>query len=199
MCAYSWIAILFKRNCIQRSRSSKEVWCLLWPGHCADWETKSFWHLPNWVVSYIAYTKFHSPRPVFHCPAKFSLAMASGRALVSQPAVLLWLDESWNLSTNNLWGHDPNFVWSRLVTILNLSWQLCCRDMCKIVTWSDHYFSSKSIIHSCKFWINELIKCLWHVSSILPLHVHPVSKFITVIRILSDNWYTLINSFLFLE
>ena len=25
---------------------------------------------PNWVVSYIAYTKFHSPRPVFHLPGQ---------------------------------------------------------------------------------------------------------------------------------
>ena len=25
---------------------------------------------PNWVVSYIAYTKFHSPRPVFHSPGQ---------------------------------------------------------------------------------------------------------------------------------
>ena len=23
---------------------------------------------PNWAVSYIAYTKFHLPRPVFHSP-----------------------------------------------------------------------------------------------------------------------------------
>ena len=29
---------------------------------------KFFGTLPNWVVSYIAYTKFHSPSPVFHSP-----------------------------------------------------------------------------------------------------------------------------------
>ena len=37
---------------------------------------------PKWVVSYIAYTK-NSTRP-----AKFSLTIASGRALVSQPVRL---------------------------------------------------------------------------------------------------------------
>ena len=29
---------------------------------------KIFGTRPNWVVSYIAYTKFHSPSPVFHSP-----------------------------------------------------------------------------------------------------------------------------------
>ena len=31
---------------------------------------KTFGTRPNWVVSYIAYTKFHSPRPVFHLPSQ---------------------------------------------------------------------------------------------------------------------------------
>ena len=31
---------------------------------------KFFGTRPNWVVSYIAYTKFHSPRPVFHSPGQ---------------------------------------------------------------------------------------------------------------------------------
>ena len=45
---------------------------------------KIFGSHPNWVVSYIAYTKFHSPRPVFHSLAKFSLALAIGHHIVSQ-------------------------------------------------------------------------------------------------------------------
>ena len=31
---------------------------------------KIFGTRPNWVVSYIAYTKFHTPRHVFHSPAQ---------------------------------------------------------------------------------------------------------------------------------
>ena len=30
---------------------------------------------PNWVVSYIAYTKYHLPRPVFHSPGQISLEL----------------------------------------------------------------------------------------------------------------------------
>ena len=47
---------------------------------------KIFGTRPNWVVSYIAYT--NSTRPVLFStrPTKFSLALASRRALVSQPA-----------------------------------------------------------------------------------------------------------------
>ena len=30
---------------------------------------------PNWVVSYIAYTKYHLPRPVFHSPGQTSLEL----------------------------------------------------------------------------------------------------------------------------
>ena len=39
--------------------------------YLAGWETiKFFGTCPNWVVSYIAYTKFHSPKPVFHSPSQ---------------------------------------------------------------------------------------------------------------------------------
>ena len=31
---------------------------------------KDFGTRPNWVVSYIAYTKFHSPRPVLYSPGQ---------------------------------------------------------------------------------------------------------------------------------
>ena len=31
----------------------------------------------------------------------------------------------------------------------HMSWQLSCHDMCKTVTWSNDYFSSK---HNMKFW-----------------------------------------------
>ena len=31
---------------------------------------KFFGTRPNWVVAYIAYTKFHTPGPVFHSPGQ---------------------------------------------------------------------------------------------------------------------------------
>ena len=40
---------------------------------------------PNWVVSYIAYTKFHSPRPVFHLPGQICTRIGE-RASASFPA-----------------------------------------------------------------------------------------------------------------
>ena len=39
----------------------------------------------NWVVSYIAYAKFHSPRPVFHSPGQI-FARIGERASASFPA-----------------------------------------------------------------------------------------------------------------
>ena len=46
---------------------------------------KFFGTRPNWVVSYIAYTKFHSPRPVFHLPGQISTRIGE-RASASFPA-----------------------------------------------------------------------------------------------------------------
>ena len=47
------------------------------------WEI--FGTCPNWVVSYIAYTKFHSPRPVFHSPSQIFTHIGE-RASASFPA-----------------------------------------------------------------------------------------------------------------
>ena len=46
---------------------------------------KFFGTRPNWVVSYIAYTKFHSPRPVFHSPGQIFTRIGE-RASASFPA-----------------------------------------------------------------------------------------------------------------
>ena len=53
--------------------------------NCSGWETKIFGTRPNWVVSYIAYTKFHSPRPVFYSPGQIFTHIGE-RASVSFPA-----------------------------------------------------------------------------------------------------------------
>ena len=51
--------------------------------------------------------------------------------------------------TKILWAENPNLVTNLCclcekyltnhVTILHMSWQLSCHDMCKTVTWLDHY------------------------------------------------------------
>ena len=49
---------------------------------------KFFGACPNWVVSYIAYTKFHSPRPVFHLPDQIFTRIGE-RASASVPACMI--------------------------------------------------------------------------------------------------------------
>ena len=46
---------------------------------------KYFGTRPNWAVSYIAYTKFHLPRPVFHSPGQIFTRIGE-RASASFPA-----------------------------------------------------------------------------------------------------------------
>ena len=46
---------------------------------------KIFGTRPNWVVSCIAYTKFHSPNPVFHSPNQIFTRIGD-RASASFPA-----------------------------------------------------------------------------------------------------------------
>ena len=59
---------------------------------------KFFGTRPNWVVSYVAYTKFHSPRPVFHLPGKIFTRIgergsASFPACPSEMHIFLTLSE----------------------------------------------------------------------------------------------------------
>ena len=52
------------------------------------------------------------------------------------------------------------FWWCNQVMILNMSWQLSCCDLCKIVTWSNEYFSCEHNGYFHKIWImNSLIIC----------------------------------------
>ena len=48
------------------------------------------------------------------------------------------------------------FQWSNQLTILHMSRQLSCRDMCKIVTWFDHHFPSKSNMNFNEIWVMSL-------------------------------------------
>ena len=45
------------------------------------------------------------------------------------------------------------FLWYNQITILHMSWQLNCHDMCKIVTWSNHDFTNKIEIYFYKIQI----------------------------------------------
>ena len=68
--------------------------------------------------------------------------------------------------TNSLWVHNWKFVlfplcfsWSNQVPILHMPWQHSCHGMCKIGTWSDHYFSCKSNIQIFKIQIMNSTIC----------------------------------------
>ena len=60
----------------------------------------------------------------------------------------LIIELSWKFYSKQVW-----FWWSIQVTIVHMSRQLSCRDMCKIVTWCDHYFSCKSKTYFHKIWM----------------------------------------------
>ena len=57
---------------------------------------KYFCTPPNWVVSYIAYTKFHSARPVFHSPHQIFTRIGK-RASASVPASSAAKENQWRL------------------------------------------------------------------------------------------------------
>ena len=63
----------------------------------------------------------------------------------------------WKLILFWLW-----FYWPRQVTNLYMLCQLNCHSMCKIVTWSNYYFSHKHNMNPYEIWDHELIKYLWN-------------------------------------
>ena len=68
---------------------------------------KNFGTRPNWAVSYIAYTKFHLPRPVFHSPGQIFTRIGE-RASTSFQACLhafRQLDITWANVDSDLCHH----------------------------------------------------------------------------------------------
>ena len=47
------------------------------------------------------------------------------------------------------------FEWFNLVTDLHMSWQLSCHGMCKVGTWSHHYFSCEHNAYFHNIWIKS--------------------------------------------
>ena len=86
---------------------------------------KFFGIRPSWVVSHIAYTKFHSPRPVFHSPGQIFTCIGE-RTRASFPACFAWLclghwtifDSSW--PSYATWC---NITWSTLVQVMACAWR----------------------------------------------------------------------------
>ena len=89
-----WLWLVCRQQASTWTNVDQIIWCYMlsqWvkihlKSFTEDCETQAgklnffFGTGPNWVVSYIAYTKFHPPRPVFHLPSQiFTLE------LVSQP------------------------------------------------------------------------------------------------------------------
>ena len=77
---------------------------------------KFFGTRPNWVVSYIAYTKFHSRRPVFHSPGQIFTHIGE-RASASFPAWGL----AYLLFCAAYWSRQPR-VFRHLSHSCNLLW-----------------------------------------------------------------------------
>ena len=76
-----------------------------------------------------------------------------------------------------LWAHNSNLIkyvwllhekwrWNH-VTILHMLWQIRCHDICKIVTWSDHYCLCKSYLIFFQDLNFELIIPWWNGSLVL--------------------------------
>ena len=63
---------------------------------------KFFGTRPNWVVSCIADTKFHSRRPVFHSPSQIFTRIGE-RALVSQPVLRTSVGKTVWITRQNVW------------------------------------------------------------------------------------------------
>ena len=96
-----------------RTQGSQRLWHV-WSGSALSQvcENEIFYRLgnltffgtrPNWVVSYIAYTKFHSPRPVFDSPGQI---FTRGWALVSQPVLeahFKWQTQAWTNQKCPFW------------------------------------------------------------------------------------------------
>ena len=69
-----------------------------------------------------------------------------------------------------------------------MSWQLSCHDMCKILTWSEYYFSHQSKSYSYNIWIMSSwtlceiglwSKLRWHLNWSSPTHFINYSELIT--------------------
>ena len=68
---------------------------------------------PNWAFSYIAYTKFPLPRPVFHLPSQI-FTRIGGRASTSFPAMGRHYRERWHvLQYAPVAYHDDWLYWYR--------------------------------------------------------------------------------------
>ena len=74
--------------CVKLWRGLQNVVPLVETEHFQAEKLNFFGTHPNWAVSYIAYTKFHLPRPVFHSPGQ-SFTRIGERASASFPASIL--------------------------------------------------------------------------------------------------------------
>ena len=88
---------------------------------CQAGKLKNFSTRPNWVVSYIAYTKFHSPSPVFHTPDQIFTRIGE-RASASFPACMLALTQRGLLTSYGI----IELTWSSLVQVM-----ACCLFVAK--------------------------------------------------------------------
>ena len=86
---YAW---LFLMGCCKNLMSIilSFVICNMFVMYTQAGKLKIFGTRPNWAVSYIAFTKFHLPRPVFHSPSQIFTRIGE-RASTSFPACTHWM------------------------------------------------------------------------------------------------------------
>ena len=130
------------------------IWC-----HCDPKEqTSEKFHLPNADFPWYLEPKsdHHS---VWKCAGTSFKAIIDYNYIFMDQMVLLKMVDKicWDMAYSivgthfieGLWAHEPNLEkfmllillekwYTDLATILRMSWQLSCHDICKIVTWLDH-------------------------------------------------------------
>ena len=118
---------------------------------------KVFGTRPIWVVSYIAYTKFHLPRPVFHWPSHIFTGTGE-RASASFPA-WKYIPYFSHMGTTIL-IHDQPWIWPWLKLIFNkldITFSMCtsqtlCHVMPVISAAIDLWRHHQNINWACETW-----------------------------------------------
>ena len=124
-----------------------------------------------------------------------------------------WVSRSGDHFTKGLWTRDWNllkilfvfifyFECSEQVTILHMSWQITCRDMCKIVTWLVHnYLHNGYIFYEIMIyniiilkWNGSLMTVVW---SPLWYYKYCQGNHNIWILLVSASWSSYINICLF--
>ena len=137
-------------NLLGNTRPSINICFVYKTEEYTGWETKIFGTRPNWVVSHIAYTKFHSPRPVFHSPSQIFTRIGE-RGSASFPA---WYIDGLAPDCSNSNANALELLQYCAKPSLRRSFHqesnisICCR----VILWESIYFSFSPLWPSDTMW-----------------------------------------------